>query len=138
MELPKKQLEHDMIMNHDISSQDLQMLQLATSSYNNTFEEELDLRQFDPTKSTTVGIICSKDEHIFHQGMQSSTPVAKIQAWHSPLRGAQNIKVNDVDASSQNYLAKAVLALNDSGVTKCHLLMVHSALRNGLVELGIE
>jgi hypothetical protein len=54
----KRRLEHDMIMKHDITKKDLDMVYLSPSCFLDAFEEELDLRRFDPTKSPTAGIIC--------------------------------------------------------------------------------
>ncbi len=41
--LPGKRLEHEMIMNNDISRKDVEMVYLSPSPYQNAFEEVLDL-----------------------------------------------------------------------------------------------
>lgn len=59
-ELPRKRLEHDMMLEHDIMSKEMEMVFLSPSPYNNAFEERLDLRRYNPTISPTAGIICEE------------------------------------------------------------------------------
>ena len=81
--LPTKRLEHEMIMQNDISQKDVEMVYLSPSPYNDAFEEVLDLRR------PTAGIICEeKSSKLFLREMQKSTPAAKIRAWRSRLRSA--------------------------------------------------
>lgn len=106
-----------MIMQHDISSKDLEMVYLSPSPYNNAFEAELDLKCYNPTIPPTAGLMSvEKLSHLFLQDMQPGTPAAKIQAWRSCLPGAQIIKVNYVEVSLVSNLEKALLSLTDSGV----------------------
>lgn len=79
-----------MIMEHDISKKDVEMVYLSPSRYNNAFEEVLDLRWYNSTISPTAGIVCKeKSSKLFLSNMQKSTLVAKICTWHSHLHGAQ-------------------------------------------------
>jgi hypothetical protein len=65
--LPKKHLEHEMILDHDISKKDLELVYLSPSPYHNAFEEVLDLSRYNPTISPTAGIICEeKSSKLFY------------------------------------------------------------------------
>jgi hypothetical protein len=135
--LPPKQLEHKMIMTHDISCKDFDLIYLSPSPYANAFEEELDLRRYNPTVSSTAGIECSESSgKVFLRAMTPSTPAAKIRAWHSRLQGAWIIKVGEYPVHSILDIEKALLALKDSGATKCTLLLAHSSIQDGLIETG--
>jgi hypothetical protein len=136
--LPKKRLEHVIIMHNDISSKDMEMVYLSPSLFNNAFEEILDLRRYNPTISPTAGIICEeKSSKLFLRDMQKSAPAAKIRAWRSHLRGARIIAVNDTLVDTIEELSKALLQLKDSGHKNCRILLAHSAIKDGLVETGI-
>lgn len=127
-----------MIMAHDISTKDMEMVYLSHSSYNNSFKEVLDLRRFDPTVSTTSGLEChEKHSKVFLQAMTPSTPAAKIQAWGSCLCGAWIIQVGGHPISSILDVEKALLQLKSQGLASCTILMAHSTIRDGLVETGI-
>lgn len=92
--LPQRRLEHEMIMAHDISKRDMELVYLSPSSFHDSFEEVLDLRRFDATRSTTAGLICTEnDSRVYLRGMLPSTPGAKFRAWRTRLRDAWIIKV---------------------------------------------
>jgi hypothetical protein len=50
--LPRKRLEHDMMLHHDITSKEMEMVYLSPSL--------LDLRRYNPTISPTAGIVCEE------------------------------------------------------------------------------
>jgi hypothetical protein len=136
--LPPKRLEHDMILEHDIGKRDVEMVYLSPSSYNDAFEEELDLRRFLPASSPTAGLECSlRDGKLILTGMTPSTPGAKIRAWRSRLRGARILAIDSTPVSTVDDIKNALLSLAALGSKKCSILMAHSALRDGLVETGI-
>jgi hypothetical protein len=135
---PKRRLEHDMCLQHDISQKDFEMVYLSHSSFNNSFEEILDIQRYDPTISSTGGLQCEeKASKVFLRSMQPSTPAAKIRAWRSRLRGAWIIKVDDTMISSISDIEQALLRAKNDGHRSCTILMAHDAIRDGLVETGI-
>jgi hypothetical protein len=90
-----------MMLHHDITSKEMEMVYLSPSPYNNAFEEVLDLRRYNPTISPTAGIVCEeKSSRLFLKEMQKSTPAAKIRAWRSRLRGARILAVDGVSVST--------------------------------------
>jgi hypothetical protein len=136
--LHKRRIEHEMIMAHDISHRDLDMVYLSPSSYNNAFEEVLDLRRFDPLSSPTAGLECIlKDNKLILTGMTPSSPAAKIRAWRSRIRGARLLEIESTPVSSIDDITTCLLRLAATGSKQCRLLFAHSALRDGLVETGI-
>jgi hypothetical protein len=137
-DLPVRRLEHEMIMTHDISGKDMELVYLSPSSFNDSFEEMLDLRCFDPAKSTTAGLLCEvTNSRVQLRGMIPSTPAAKIRAWCTRLHGAWIIQINDVPINSVSDIESTLVKLKSMGVMKCTILMAHNALRDGLVETGI-
>jgi hypothetical protein len=136
--LPSKRLEHDMILDHDITSRDVEMVYLSPSCYDNAFEEELDLRRFNHGTAPTAGLECTiSNGKVILSGMTPSTPGAKIRAWRSRLRGARILRVNEYEISSVKDIEDTLLQLSAQGFRKCRLLLAHSILRDGLVETGI-
>jgi hypothetical protein len=125
-------------MAHDISHRDLAMVYLSPSSYNDAFEEELDLRRFDPSSSPTAGLECTlKDNKLILTGMTPSSPAAKIRAWRSRVRGARLLEIDSTSVHTVDDVAACLLRLAASSTKRCRLLFAHSALRDGLVETGI-
>jgi hypothetical protein len=136
--LPKKRLEHELIMAHDISKKDIECVYLSPSSFRDSFEEVLDLRRFDPSRSATAGLMCElKNGRVYLRQMLASTPGAKIRAWRTRLCGAWIIKIAGKPIHSIDDVATILSDLKSNGATSCTILMAHSALRDGLVETGI-
>jgi hypothetical protein len=61
-DLPPKRLEHDMILEHDITRRDIETVYLSPSSFLDAFEEVFNLRYFDATKFPTAGMECECEE----------------------------------------------------------------------------
>jgi hypothetical protein len=137
-DVPTKRLEHEMIMVHDVSQKDVEMVYLSPSPFLDAFEETIDLRKADFTKFPTAGLECeSVNGKLYLRAMTPSSPAAKIRAWRSRLRNAHLIAINDTMISSLEELTNAFLLLGTSGARKCTMLLEHSAIREGLVETGI-
>ena len=114
------------------------MVYLSHSHYNDSFEEELDLRRFDPRKSSTAGLKCQeKCSKLFLRDMKLSTPGSRIRAWKTRLRDAWLIAVNGVPVSTVRDVEAELLRAKQNEQKSCPLLFAHSAIRDGLVETGI-
>jgi hypothetical protein len=137
-DLPPKRLEHDMILEHDISRRDIETVYLSPSSFLDAFEEVINLRYFDATKFPTAGMECEeKNGKVYLRGMLPSSPAAKIRAWRSRLRDARIISINGKSVHCISDVSDAFLLLATDGSPKATILMQHNAIRDGLVESGI-
>jgi hypothetical protein len=111
-DLPPKRLEHDMILEHDITRRDIETVYLSPSSFLDAFDEVFNLRYFDATKFPTAGLECEeKNGKVYLRGMLPSSPAAKIRAWRSRLRGARIISINGKSINCITDVSDAFLLL---------------------------
>ena len=134
----KPTLDHEMLANHDISSNDMQMVYLSPSPFHDAFEEAFQLRRFDPTRHPTAGLVLEeKNGKLYLRDISPSTPAAKIRAWRSRVRGACLMEINGVPVTYLDEVKGMFLSLGTTSTTTCTLLLAHSAIKDGLVETGI-
>ena len=75
-----------MLLSHDITRKDLEMVYLSPSSLCDSFDEYIDLRKWDVVKHPTAGIDgFEKNDKLYLKEFIKSTPAAKTRAWRSRL-----------------------------------------------------
>ncbi len=98
----------------DCSSMD--MIYMSPTPYYDTFDEVIDLQRFDLAKHSTVGLsLLEKNEQLILAHMSSGTPSAKIPRWHTWLRGAWLVKIEDHIVTSFDDAQNAFVALSAVG-----------------------
>jgi hypothetical protein len=134
----KHSLDHEMLVKHDITQNDMMMIYLSPHPFRNSFEEEIRLRFFDLNKFPTAGLVCREHNgRLYLQDILPSTSAAKIRAWRPRIRGAWIIKVEDEEVSTVQDVQRIMKTLSNNKSPRCTLLLAHSDIKDGLVESGI-
>ena len=128
----------DILDEYLISSKDMSMIFLSPDPYQDSFEEILDLRRFDLRDHPTAGMsFIQREDRLFLAHMVQGTPGAKIPRWHSRLRDAWLIKINDIPISSLADARSALHKLQSTNTPECTLLFSHPSIKHGLTNDGI-
>jgi hypothetical protein len=96
------------------------------------------LRKFDLTKHSTAGLeFYESGGRLYLRSITPSTPAAKIPDWHSRVRGAWLIKVNDKEVSLIEDVALAFRVVDIDHRALVSLLFSHPEIRPNLSKDGL-
>ncbi len=123
---------------HINSKQDVKHMYFSPTTYNEAFEEILNMKRFFTTTLPFGGMrfITVDSQHIL-ETISKGTPCAKIRNWRSQLKGAWLISI---DGSPISTVAEVNSALDKSLCSDnpcCTLLFPPPEIRHGLMNEGI-
>ena len=128
----------DIVAEYLIGKNDMATVYMSPDPYFETFEEIIDLRNFDLTQHRTAGLcLAHSDNRLFLGCMTPSTPGAKIPCWRSRLKGAWLIKVGDIHVSSIADAQAAFRTALASGSLSIKLLFTHPEIRQDISHDGL-
>jgi hypothetical protein len=109
-----------------IGKHDMATVYMSPDPYFEAFEECIDLRRFNLAIHWTAGLcLAAHNGRLFLGAMKPSTPGAKIPRWHSCIKGAWLIKINDVLVSMIEDTQAAFKDASNKGVPFIWLLFSH-------------
>jgi hypothetical protein len=117
----------------------MEVIDMSSNPYHESFDELLDLRRFDLTCYPTADLLFVKcDGKFFLAHMVPGTHGANILHWHTRIRGAWLIKVGTHLVQSINDVCKALTSIQITGGTHVPLLFPHSKLCPNISRHGLS
>jgi hypothetical protein len=122
----------------DISRNDMAMVYMSPDPYFESFEQQIDLHQFDLTKHSTAGLsLVEHDGRLNLTTMIPGTPAAKIKDWRSHVKGAWLIKIGTTLVTSVETAHDTLAATINANKPIVTLLFAHPEVRPNLSHDGI-
>jgi hypothetical protein len=118
---PSEIVSEFMIGKHNMAT-----VYMSPDPYFEAFKEWIDLRGFNLATHRTAGLcLAAHNGWLFLGTMKPNTPGAKIPCWHSCIKGAWLIKIDDVLVSTIEDVQAAFEATSNKGVPSIRLLFSH-------------
>jgi hypothetical protein len=128
----------DILLDFDVTRQDMAMIYMSPDPYFEAFEEKLTLQNVKLKKHQTAGLeLYESSGRVFLQSMTPSTSAAKIPDWHTRLCGAWLIKIGETIISSVEDALSTLRTLVDSDAQSVTLLFSHPEIRPNLSHNGL-
>ena len=116
----------DIILEYNITSQDMALIYMSPDPYHKAFEEIIDIRLFNFNRHCTAGLcLAHTDGRLILGGMAPSTPAAKFPRWRSRIKGAWLIKIGNHTVSTIAQAQQVFAQLNADGASTVTLLFSH-------------
>ncbi len=116
----------------------MDMIYMSPDPYHDSFDELLDLRQFDHTRHPTAGLsFFEQDGRVILAHMQPGTPGAKIPCWRTHIHGAWLLKIGTHIIHSILDVQAAFSATQALGSTHISLLFAHPEFRPDISRRGL-
>jgi len=136
--MPQHPKAIDIMVDFNISRNDMAMIYRSPDSYYHAFEQPLDLRKFNIATHATAGLSLLESGGRLHLvTMSPSTITAKIKGWRTRMKGTWLIKIGSVNVSTITDAKLAFQALHDSGSTSTTLLFAHPEVWPNLSHDGL-
>ena len=122
----------------DITRRDLEQIYLSPSPYEDSFEEEIDLRRWTASTHPTAGMdFKDVNGRLIITTMTPGTPSHRIPRWKSRLRHAWLINIDGQPVSTVEQVQQLLAMLTSQGNSSCRLLFAKSHFAHGLTNQGI-
>jgi hypothetical protein len=128
----------EIVLEFMIGKHDMATIYMSPDPYFEAFEKCIDLRRFNLTTHWTAGLcLAAHNGWLFLGAMKPSTPGAKIPRWHSCIKGAWLIKIDDVLVSTIEDTQAAFKSASNKGVPSIWLLFSHPEFRLDVSHNGL-
>ena len=128
----------DVVEEYGITRRDMAQVYISPHPYDDAFEEELMLRNFNSDVHPTAGFkFVTVTDRLIVEHISPSTHGAKIPRWRSRIKGAWLRKVGDVEVNNLKQAQAAFAALSKSNAKSCWLTFSHPEIKHGLTNDGI-
>jgi hypothetical protein len=136
--LTNRKLTSQTVINYLTGPHDMEMIYLSNDPYGRTFKEPLDLRKCNLTQHPTAGLrFIVKDGWLILSSIDASTPSAQIDTWHSRLRGAWLISIDNTPISSITAAQSVFSQLSKDSASSCILTFTHPDFSPGISHNGL-
>lgn len=114
------------------------MVYMSPDPYFESFEQQIDLRQFNLAKHSTAGLsLVEHDGRLHLTTMIPGTPAAKIKDWRSRVKGAWLIKIGTTLVTSVETAHDTLAAAINANKPIVTLLFAHPEVQPNLSHDGI-
>jgi hypothetical protein len=124
--LTNNDLTSQTVTEYLIGPRDMELIYLSPDPYGHTFEEQLDLRQWDLDKHRSTGLrFIIKNNRMILASMDKSTPGACIAKWRTLICGAWLQSINGTTVSSLADIHQVFQSLSNNNAALCTLTFSH-------------
>lgn len=128
----------DIMLDFDITREDMATIYMSPDPYFEAFEECMNLQNVNLTKHVTAGLILHEENGRVHlASITPSTPAAKIPDWRTRIRGAWLIKIDNTLIKTVEDTKAKLQQVVESGSHSVTLLFSHPEIRPNLSNKGI-
>ncbi len=126
------------VNDYQIQLRDVAQIFMSPSPYNDAFKECINMKRFYPTNLPASGLqFHTIGDCLILGSIAMGSPYSKLKDWHSHLKGAWLIWVDNVNVHTLADINAAFDACLASGSHTCTLLFSHPEVHHGLTNKGI-
>jgi hypothetical protein len=134
----QKQIASEVVTEYLIGPRDMELIYMSPDPYGCAFKASLDLRKCDVFHHHTGGLrFITKNRRLILASINPSTPGARLNKWHTKLRGAWLISIDGRPVSTIADVQRVILTVSTSNPSSCTLLFSHPKVTPDISNRGV-